>query len=130
MLTNDHEPSRCWDGLGDFMKDGTSRKVEKDKRLTENCVGSPSAFTNVSRMGSHVPRSAKYLRMDWCEKNVESVGKIYVQKGAEYCEDHDNEESDGKEGMLGPADGDVHDLNSSIRLDQPFSRKNDKMYSQ
>lgn len=26
-----------------------------------NCVGSPSELTNVSRMSSHVPRSAKYL---------------------------------------------------------------------
>jgi len=31
--------------------------------IDENCVGSPSAFTNVSRIGSQVPRSEKYRRV-------------------------------------------------------------------
>ena len=104
MLTDDYKPGRCWDGLGVYTKDGMSPSVKKGEKLTENCVGSPSAFTNVSTMGSHVPRSAKYLRMDGCRQNVESIRNIYEQKSAEYCEDHDNEESDGEESMLGPAD--------------------------
>jgi len=129
MLTDDYEPSRCGDGL-EFSRKMRCLRVLTNERLTENCVGSPSAFTKVSSMGSHVPRSAKYLGIDWCSQNVESIGNIYVQESAEYREDHDDEESDGEEGMLGPADGDVHDLNGSIRLDKPFSQEKKKLYSQ
>lgn len=60
VRTDKHEPGCCWDGLPGYeVLEGRLR--EGNRRRTENCETSPSPSMKVSRVGSHVPRSAKYL---------------------------------------------------------------------
>lgn len=60
VRTDKDEPGCCWDGLSGYeVSEGRLR--EGNRRRTENCETSPSPSMKVSRVGSHVPRSAKYL---------------------------------------------------------------------
>lgn len=60
VRTDKDEPGCCWDGLPGYeVSEGRLR--EGNRRRTENCETSPSPSMKVSRVGSHVPRSAKYL---------------------------------------------------------------------
>jgi hypothetical protein len=64
---------------------------------------------NISKVSSHVPRSAKYLWMQ-LQKSTELVVRADIQECAEYSENHDDEEGYGEECVLRSPYGEVHDF--------------------